>query len=142
MSRSGYTEYEPSCQEENWDQIRWRGAVLSATRGSRGQRFFKELLAALDAMPDKKLIANELEASGQFCTIGVLGDKRGVDMSEIDPEDAESVGAIFDIAESLAREVVYMNDEGSYNSECPRQRFIRMRAWVESQIAKPKVIKG
>lgn len=57
MSRSGYSD-----DLDSWSMIRWRGAVTSATRGARGQAFFREMLAALDAMPEKKLIADDLEA--------------------------------------------------------------------------------
>lgn len=61
MSRSGYTE---DC-DDNWQLIRWRGAVASAIRGKRGQAFLRELLAALDAMPEKRLIADALVFDGQ-----------------------------------------------------------------------------
>jgi hypothetical protein len=43
-----------------WSHIRWRGAVASAIRGGRGQAFLREMLAAMDAMPVKRLVANEL----------------------------------------------------------------------------------
>jgi hypothetical protein len=61
MSRSGYTE---EC-EDNWQTIRWRGAVKSAIRGKRGQAFLREMLAALDAMPEKRLIAGDLVFKGE-----------------------------------------------------------------------------
>jgi hypothetical protein len=91
------------------------------------------LLAALDAMPDKSLIANELEEDGGVCAIGSLGKARGVDMSKLDPEEPEAVAAAFDIATCLAQEVVYMNDEVNWH-ETPGQRWERMRAWVVKQI--------
>lgn len=129
MSRSGYCD-----SGDSWSLIRWRGAVKSATRGKRGQEFFKELLVALDAMPVKRLIANELEANGEFCTLGVLGNARGLDMSEIEPEEPDQVSKGFNIAEALAQEVVYMNDEGTYFIEEPEERWRRMRDWVGQQI--------
>src|SRR6185295_11408998 len=82
LSRSGYSD-----DGERWDLIRYRGAVASAIRGARGQTFLKEILAALDAMPEKKLIANELEEDGQVCALGALGKARGLDMAGIDPEN-------------------------------------------------------
>ncbi len=135
MSRSGYCDDI----DDTWALIRWRGAVKSATRGRRGQAFFKDLLAALDAMPVKRLIVNELEANGEFCTLGVLGNARGLDMSEIEPEEPDQVSKGFNIAEALAQEVVYMNDE--YNilpNEEPEDRWRRMRKWVNCQIASPR----
>ncbi|WP_256576270.1 hypothetical protein [Pseudomonas sp. KK4] len=71
MSRSGYSD---DC--ENWSLICWRGAVNSAIKGKRGQAFLIELRDALDAMPVKRLTTNTLEADGEFCTLGALGDVR------------------------------------------------------------------
>jgi hypothetical protein len=132
MSRSGYVDGD---DYDQWATIKWRGVVASATRGKRGQQFFRDLLAALDAMPVKELIRDELETeTGAVCAIGALGKARGVDMKGLDPEDSERVSATFDIARQLACEVVYMNDEAEYRSETPSQRWERMRAWVASQI--------
>lgn len=130
MSRAHYSE-----DLENWDMIRWRGRVMSATRGKRGQLFLRDLLVALDEMPDKRLIRNDLQnEDGQVCAIGALGLKRGIDMSTIDPEEAETVAAAFNIAEPLAREVVYMNDEYFDYRMTAEERFTKMRAWIGTQI--------
>lgn len=129
MSRSGYSD---DC--ENWSLICWRGAVTSAMKGKRGQAFLLELRDAMDAMPEKRLVADVLEADGQFCTIGVLGAKRGINMKALDPDDREGVAEAFGIAPALAAEIVFMNDEGSWNAETPEQRWVRMREWVESNI--------
>jgi hypothetical protein len=154
--------------------------VKNSIRGKRGQRFLKEMLAVLDAMPVKRLIAHELATDGhesldgyydwdknpepgdigvvycemgaivggdelinpstgkpirvgEVCAIGSVGKARGVDMSPLNPEDTEGVAAFFDIADPLAREIFYLNDE--YNcQETPEQRWVRMRAWVASAI--------
>lgn len=134
MSRANYNED----MDDNWSLICWRGAVTSATHGKRGQQFLRDLLAAMDALPEPLLIANELQSGENVCTIGALGKARGIDMSKIDPEDSSTVSGVFGIADALAREVVYMNDEGSFNSETHADRFKRMRAWVVSQIKEPK----
>jgi hypothetical protein len=129
MSRAGYIE-----DLDNWDLIRWRGQVASATKGKRGQKLLRDLLAALDAMPEKALIADELETKeGEVCALGALGKLRGIDMSELDPEEPEEVAAAFDVAAPLAREIVYMNDD-HYDYLTPEQRWGKMRAWVASQI--------
>ncbi|UVM07023.1 hypothetical protein [Pseudomonas laurylsulfatiphila] len=129
MSRSGYSD---DCG--GWDLICWRGAVKSALKGKRGQAFLIELRNAMDAMPAKRLIADSLEAEGEFCTIGVVGAKRGVDMTALDPDDREAVGEAFGISPAMASEIVFMNDEGSWQTETPEQRWVRMRKWVESNI--------
>lgn len=131
MSRSGYSD---AWDFDNWNMIRYRGAVASAMRGKRGQQFLHDLLTAMAALPEPKLVANELETEeGAVCAIGALGRARGVDMKKLDPEDIETVAGVFNIADCLAREVVYMNDEGSFN-ETPEQRFERMRHWIEAEL--------
>ena len=128
MSRSGYGE-DGGGPEGNL----WRGAVESAIHGRRGQRFLKDLLAALDALPEKRLIADDLEKDGEVCAIGALGKQRGVDMAKIDPEDCDRVARVFGIAPALAAETVFMNDEAFWR-ETPEQRFERMRSWVARNI--------
>lgn len=56
MSRSGYSD-----DIDNWDLIKWRGQVASAIRGKRGQLFLRELLAALDALPNAHQLVQEIE---------------------------------------------------------------------------------
>jgi hypothetical protein len=126
MSRSGY-----SCDYDNWAAICWRGAVKSSIRGKRGQSFLKELLSALDAMPEKSLIAEELEVSGEVCALGSIGKARGIDMSKIDPEDHYQVAGAFGIAEALAREIMYENDEHGHT---PESRWRHVHDWVSKQI--------
>lgn len=133
MSRSGYND---DGDIDPLDLGRWRGQVASATRGKRGQKLFIDLLKALDEMPIKRLVSDELiTTEGEFCTLGVLGKARGLNVADIDSEDSGEVARQFDIAEQLAREIVYMNDEGWY-AETPEGRYTRMRQWVASQINK------
>ena len=129
MSRSGYNE---DGDYSEWASIRWRGAVASAIRGKRGQAFLREMLAALDALPEKRLIVAELEESGQVCALGSVGRARGIDMSPIDPYDRKAVAGTFGISGALAAEVMYENDVWFF--EAPERRFIRIRAWVAAQI--------
>ncbi len=128
MSRSGYTD--------DYETIElYRRTVLNAVRGKRGQAFLRDLLAALDAMPSKRLIPHELvNESGEVCAIGSLGVQRGVDMSQIDELDRDSVAKAFGIAPSLAAEIEYLNDEW-HAPETPEQRWARMRRWVERMLA-------
>jgi len=151
MSRSGYIDD----YDDQWAHIMWRGAVASAMKGKRGQSFLKEMLTALDALPVKRLVANELETPdlipcshwGMFeassvCAIGAVGKARGIDMSNLDPDDYDSVSGRFGIAQAMAQEIVYVNDEwGSYR-ETQEARFARVRKWVESKILKPKDLHG
>lgn len=124
MSRSGY------CDDYGDDDPlalgRYRAQVASAIRGKRGQALLRELLAALDAMPDKRLVAGELEADGQFCALGVVGKARGLELANIDTYDVESLGPKFNIAEQLAREIMWVNDD-----------HVSEYRWVEVEICGP-----
>jgi hypothetical protein len=130
MSRSGYCED----MDDQWSLIRWRGAVASAIRGKRGQALLRDMIAALEAMPKKELVANELECADGICALGAVGRARGIDMAEIDPEDSATVSGRFDIAEPLALEIVYENDETP--GQTPATRFSHMLAWAKSHLRK------
>jgi hypothetical protein len=112
----------------------WRGAVASAIRGKRGQAFLKEMLNALDAMPEHKLIANDLENEGAVCALGAVGKARGADMANIDPYDSVTVASLFGVSDALVREIAFVNDEYTCTNETPEQRYSMMREWVQKQI--------
>jgi hypothetical protein len=155
MSRSGYSD-------DNEGVNLWRGAVNSAIHGKRGQALLRDLLTALDAMPEKRLVAGELESEGEFCALGVVGRARGMNLATIDTYDVESLGPKFNIAEALAREIMWVNDEHVSNTRwieveifgplrpwdrrisgmnvpnerAGSQRWQTVREWVEANIAK------
>lgn len=147
MSRSGY--HDDYGNDDPLALGRYRAQVASATRGKRGQALLKDILVAMNGMAAKQLIAEDLERSdGAVCAIGAAGKLRGVDMSKLDPEDVKTVAGKFDIADCLAREIVWMNDENSlvtewdrdrrrWREETPEERFRRMHKWVRSQIKDP-----
>ena len=131
MSRSGYTD---DC-DDILQYGRWQGQLKSAIRGKRGQAFLRELADAMDAMPEKVLIANELiNAEGDCCTIGVVCKSRGIDVSAIDHEEPEQVGGAVGIARQLAAEIEYENDDEWPCDETPEHRWKRMRKWVERHL--------
>lgn len=130
MSRSNYSD-----ELDDSELGLWRGAVVSAIRGRRGQSLLRDLLTALDEMPEKVLIADALVSEdGDHCVLGVLGQKRGVPLRDLDAEDSEAVAKTFGIADALAREIVYVNDEAGDWRETPQERWSRVRRWVANQI--------
>lgn len=151
MSRSGYSD---DGDGESYSLAMWRGMIGSATNGKRGQRFFRDLVAALDEMPAKRLIVNELQTEeGEVCALGALGKRRALDMTAFDMEaliddpDYRDLGAAFDIAPQLTQEVMYVNDELSRSryerdpygvnrriDETPEERWTRVRKWAAKQI--------
>lgn len=136
MSRSGYGD-----DLDNGDLIRWRGQVASATRGKRGQKMLRDMLAAFDAMPDHYLLSGVLVApDGECCALGAVLVHRGI-VAEADaamaPEyfglDNDLISDLLDVSECLVREVENENDEGAYQ-ETGAERWTRMRAWVAARI--------
>lgn len=113
MSRSGYTE--DFDDDDPLAHGRWRQAVKRALHGKRGQALLRDLVVALDAMPEKKLYSGSFAtADGEFCTLGVLGAKRGTKMDDLGDEDdcdSDLVGERFGIAPAMAAEIMYLNDE-------------------------------
>ena len=116
MSRRGYDD-----AEDHLAYGRWRQAVNRALHGKRGQAMLRELIQALDEMTDTRLYPGSFAtADGEFCTLGVLGAKRGTKMDDLgsaeDECDIKLVGQRFGIAPAMAAEIMYMNDEGSVGS--------------------------
>jgi hypothetical protein len=137
MSRSGYVD-DGDC--ESYPNACWlyQQGVQRALQGQRGQAFLRRMIAALDAMPSKRLIENEVVdvASGEVCAMGAVAVAEGIDMSGVDPDDARAVARRFGIAQSMAREIAFMNDENDWKctDETPEERWQRMRDWAAKQI--------
>jgi hypothetical protein len=128
MSRSGYRD---DCENLGL----WRNAVERAAQGKRGQAFLREMLAALDAMPVKELVAEDMVRDEEHvCGLGAVAVSRRLDVSKLDVNDGNAVGALFGIAPALALEIAYENDEAelhrSGRMESPAERWRRMRYWV------------
>lgn len=151
MSRSGYSD-----SIDNWELIMWRGRVASAIRGKRGQALLKELKKALLALPEKKLCGSAFAKDGQVCALGAVDLRRkvaaGTDHEtavkliekEWPDQDQYSTEFIagkasqdFDIAECLAQEIMYVNDE-MWEVVTPEERYKLVLKWVREQIAPAK----
>jgi len=129
MGRSGYTE---DCE----NVALWRGAVERALYGKRGQAFLRELIASLDAMPEKVLIAEQLiDSEGRCCALGAVYKSRGIGVDAIDYWDAGVVGDSLGIARAMAAEIEYMNDE-HFSRITPAERWVKIREWAKSYIIK------
>lgn len=135
MGRSGYTE--DGDDEYNQAGL-WQANVRRATTGRRGQKFFRALLEALDALPKKELVEGELEdENGAVCALGAFRVAKGLSLDRaIAESDWDALGKAFAAAPLLMREVMFQNDDdfGEHPGETPGKRFERMRAWVAKQI--------
>lgn len=130
MSRSGYSE------ECEFLEL-YRANVDRAIRGKRGQAFLREMAAAMDAMPEKILIAEELiNADGQCCAIGTVCKARGLDVSKVYDDDPGSVAKAVGISQAMAAEIAFENDDElyNYNESSPESRWIRMREWIDTNL--------
>lgn len=139
MSRSGYMDYDGYDDNEQWAYIRHRGAVMRAFKGARGQQFLRNMLTALDALPEKRLVQMAFETeNGDVCALGAVAKARGLKgLTDLDPDDPDSAEVLADklwIAPVMARDIIYENDENSRENETPEERFIRIRKWVEREI--------
>jgi hypothetical protein len=123
-------------------------------RGKRGQKLLVDLVKALDAMPEKALIAGKLvTVDGDVCALGAVGQLRGTEMPMLDSNgdeyegddfDSYEMADLFDVAHQLAAEVMWQNDEGGsghkvdgrwqYCPETPQERWRRVRAWAMRHI--------
>jgi hypothetical protein len=139
VSRSGYSD----------DEERYPGQyalhdqrVRNAIRGERGQEFLRELVAALDAMPVKSLAAYTVAHEGEFCALGCVGGARGLDLSPVSGPDmgewwdwsTEWLRDKLGLSDTLAREVVYRNDDAGPRDETGEARWQRVRSWAASHI--------
>lgn len=130
MSRHGYQD-----DLDQQDLAMWRGRVASAIRGRRGQKLIRDLAVALDAMPVRRLISGDLVRDGECCALGAVGlHRRVLGIEDIAPEDHHVIANALDIAECLAREIEYENDDGVWVPETPEQRWARMRAWCAREL--------
>lgn len=135
VSRSGYSE---DCDGAELNL--WRGAVERAIKGKRGQAFLKEMLAAMDAMPVKRLIDHDLvRSNGEVCAIGSVAVARGTDLSGVEPEcdDSQELAKRMGIARAMVKEIEFINDDDfcyENASETPEQRFARVYDWVKEQL--------
>jgi hypothetical protein len=129
MSRSGYTD---DCENLGL----WRGTVSRAIAGKRGQAFLRELIEALDGMPEKILARGHLQApGGEVCALGAVGVKRGIELGAIS-YDHDSLSDTFGIARALIKEIEFENDDGApyWVEDTPELRWSRVRNWAAENL--------
>jgi hypothetical protein len=132
----------------------WQANCERSINGKVGQKALRELETALLALPEKRLIADELEnAEGEVCAIGAIKKYRNVEVQS-DPEEMEEVGVELGMPRLVAWKVVCLNDieiDGKYVeaagpatawghrprvfvSVTPEERYEQVLAWVQRQI--------
>lgn len=156
MSRCSMFEYEPEDTRDVLRMYAWDANLDRQIKGKRGQAFLRELLAALEALPSKRLVANELAKDGEVCTLGALALKRRTDAGEdrervladlgsicVDPDQEPDDERAYEDMEAWAKRVLacpsmlafvipHENDEDWRST--PEQRYTAMVMWVRSLI--------
>jgi hypothetical protein len=119
----------------------WQGNCDRSINSKAGQAALRELEAALLALPDKRLIAGELEnADGEVCAIGALAKFRQ-HAPHADPEcEMEEIGIELGMPAMVAWKVVALNDleldrrwdkeTGQLVAITPEERYERVLAQV------------
>ena len=75
----------------------WQGNCRRSLRGRKGQAFLRELEAALVALPEKRLIADDVAKAGEVCAVGAwllkkrteAGRPRADVLAELEAIDSE-----------------------------------------------------
>lgn len=135
MSRSNYSD------DGDTPMSLYRQAVKCATDGRRGQALLRRLLTALDALPQPRLIGQLLREGADVCALGaILPPALLEERPQINDEDYDvgNLERTLNAAPCLLREIVYVNDEEGAPTETPEARFVRVRAWVVSQLKEPQ----
>lgn len=133
----GRAEYSEDC--DGSEVFLYRRSVETALRGRRGQRLVRDLIAGLEAMEDRRLITEDLvDDEGCVCALGAVARIRNIDdtlLKVLNDQSPSLVARVLDIAESLAREVMFENDDDfGIHIETPEQRWERVYAWAQAHL--------
>lgn len=136
MSRLLYNDDDCSPSEEGLQ----KGWFLSTIRGQRGQRFLRELVAALDALPTPELSSGALEdaKTGCCCAFGAVRRLRGPENVKLwfHPEEEDMtpnhLAEPFGVSQTLAWAVVQANEDMNESNaeQARRHRWAEVRAWA------------
>lgn len=140
MSRSGFHEMDDFDVESILATGRTQGRIASASRGRRGQHFFKSALKALDRMQDKRLAGFTFGVSDQgcMCLMSSLATETGRAsvMTGLNRGDDEAIrdrmASAFDVAPVLISDLVFVNDECAPRD--PAKRWAYMRNVIAARI--------
>jgi hypothetical protein len=121
------------------------GALRSAIRGERGQRFIRDLVQALDALPLPDLAAGALEdeETGCPCAFGAVRRFRGADAVPLwfhpmeEDVTPDNLAKPFNVSKTLAWAVVQVNEDGMIGNdeETRRLRWKRVRDWAVRRLS-------
>lgn len=130
----------------------WEANLRRSLEGRKGQQSLRELEAALLALPEKRLIADELESDkGEVCAVGALAKFKHYSGSMSLPEVYDELDeykveeAMLAVAKDLgvpklvAVAIIQQNDEDAHHhSMTPERRYERLLDWTQQRINMPE----
>jgi hypothetical protein len=146
---------------DDWDgegvhPLMWEQTCRNAIRGQKGQAVLRELKEALLGLPQQRLIDGAFSREGEVCALGALARHRFAagqkicwgesviaslpQLEERLGDDLEEDFITLDLGErmglkrALALAISFENDEGTWASETPEQRYWRILRWVENNL--------
>jgi hypothetical protein len=127
----------------------WQANCWRSLQGKAGQAALRELERALLSLPSRRLIEGALQdATGDVCAIGALARHRGV-IAEIKAshQEMEEVGVELGMPRLVAWKLIELNDvelssQDRHRQITPEQRYERVLAWVQRQLAQAEAASG
>ncbi len=120
------------------DWGRYEAAKRSTLRGRRGQAFLRELVAALDALPQPELSEGALgdQRTGCVCALGAVALAQGQSFADLAKDDGngspDEAAEWYSISPTLANEIISANDDWRDGNtvDVRRSRWRHVRAWA------------
>lgn len=135
--------------------ILWEANQERSLKSRKGQAVLRRLEAALLALPEPKLVADEIKtADGIVCALGALAISEGyqgnLELPETsfdawgntgsEVEDAMlALAKLLDVPRLVAVAIIRENDE-DYRVKTPEQRYNHVLAWTRSWLSKDRSI--
>lgn len=120
----------------------WQANCDRSIAGRAGQLALRELEAALLALPEKRLIAHELERDGDVCAIGALVKYKGITPKNDPDGEMDLIGVECGIPRLAAWKLVELNDsildtkwsDGKLIPLTPEERYQSVLDWVRKRL--------
>ena len=112
----------------------WQANCQRSLRGRRGQASLRALKAALLALPEKRLIAHEIQDdTGAVCAVGALAKQQQRNLVTSDPDETVKLGEQCGLPHLVAWKVVEENDI-TLDAVTAEQRYDQMLRWIEEHL--------
>lgn len=136
--------------DEKFPAHLWDSWYSRSLKGKRGQKNLRDFIAALDAMPEKRLIADaevekhpvdderEYEVAG-VCAVACFAASRGEDPRWFGGEEDSDIFTTAELGKNaglswtMAWEMARANDD-VFSDSTPEERWQKMRDWAVARL--------